>query len=66
MQQQIERSGMIMQAVKRLGMKKSELIYLLQAIMHETQRVFQELFTVIESLPDDVHMEKIEPRSYLV
>jgi hypothetical protein len=37
-----------------------------QVVLEETQQVFQELFAVIEGLPDNVRIEKIEPKYYLV
>ena len=38
----------------------------LHEVLGEMRRVFQELFAVIEGLPDDVRIEKIEPEFYLV
>jgi hypothetical protein len=35
-------------------------------VLDEMRQVFQELFAVIEGLPDDVRIEKIEPEFYLV
>jgi hypothetical protein len=35
-------------------------------ILDESQQVFQELFAVIEGLPDDVRIEFIEPKFYIV
>jgi hypothetical protein len=35
-------------------------------ILDETHQVFQELFAVMESLPDDVRIEFIEPKFYIV
>jgi hypothetical protein len=37
-----------------------------QEVLDEMQQIFQELFAVIEDLPDDVRIEKIEPEFYLV
>ncbi|HET6595793.1 MAG TPA: ClbS/DfsB family four-helix bundle protein [Anaerolineales bacterium] len=38
----------------------------LRQVLEETQRVHQQLVTVIGELPDDVRIEKIEPAYYLV
>jgi len=35
-------------------------------VLEESHRIFQQLLTVIESLPDDVRVERIEPAYYLV
>jgi hypothetical protein len=35
-------------------------------VLDETHQVFQQLFAVIEALPDDVRIEFIEPKFYLV
>src|SRR5512141_524626 len=38
----------------------------LREILDQSQQNFQELFTIIESLPDDVRVEHIEPNFFLV
>ena len=39
---------------------------LVREILDETHQVFQELFAVMESLPEDVRIEFIEPKFYIV
>ena len=38
----------------------------LREVLEDTQQVHQQLFTVLERLPDDVQSETVEPADYLV